>query len=242
MGCYKPDNMKQKHDTQTNASSSKQQALLKGKMGEYYIQTKLANLGIDSVSIDKTFDLYLWERNHRVEIKTSLPQGKKNCRTQTYCFRFEKTQCIKDAFDYAICVAYHSDMTVDKVYVIPQKYLEKTRTRKTKTGELMIQILTEPENKFMVCSSYKKFKSCREIGLDVFLNNNKSSFTRKKNALTNKLLEYDGVSKKGFRHTFITHFKNGGNVKEATKIFNMNKVAVVDYRLKFGLTKKRSKK
>ena len=237
--------MLQKHNTQTNAS--KQDTELRGKIGEYYIQSELAKIGIDSVSIDKTFDLYLWQRNHRIEIKTSKPHDKKNCKTQTYCFRFEKSQCIKavngeDAFDYAICVGYNPDNSIDKVYIIPQRYLEKTRTRKTKTGELMIQILTKPANKFMVCSSYKKFKPCREIGLDIFLNNNKSSFTRKKNTLTKNLLKYDDASKKGFRHTFITHFKNGGNVKQATKIFNMNHTAVVDWRLKFGLTKKRSKK
>ena len=240
MGCYKPDNMKQKHDTQTNAS--KEDRELRGKLGEYYIQSELVKINIDSVSIDKTFDLYLWERNHRVEIKTSKPHGKRNCKTQTYCFRFEKRQCIKDAFDYAICVGLKEDDSVDVIYIIPQNYLHQTRTRKTKTGDLMVQILTEPENKFMVCSSYKKFKPCREIGLDIFLNNNKSSFTRKKNTLTKKLLEYDGASKKGFKHTFVKHFKNGGNVKQATKIFKMNHTAVVDYRLKFGLTKKWSKK
>ena len=241
--------MTQNHNTQTqpNARILKQDSELRGKIGEYYIQSELAKIGIDSVSIDKTFDLYLWERNHKVEIKTSKPHSKRNCKTQTYCFRFEKTQCNKtvngeDAFDYAICVAYNTDNSIDEVYIIPQRYLEKTRTRKTKTGELMIQILTKSANKFMVCSSYDKFKPCREIGLDVFLNNNKSSFTRKKNTLTKKLLKYDGASKKGFRHTFIAHFKNGGNVKQATKIFKMNHSAVVDYRLKFGLTKKRSKK
>tara|TARA_R100000353_G_scaffold10029_3_gene11234 strand:- start:489 stop:1184 length:696 start_codon:yes stop_codon:yes gene_type:complete len=212
---------------------------LKGKIAQWQIQIELAKLGIDSTTDDVTHDLHLWQRKHTVEVKSSKPQGKKNCKTKTYCFRFEKTQCAKDAFDYAVCIGYNQDESIDVIYIIPQKYLHLTRTRKTKSGELMIQILTEPSKKFMVCSSYDKFKPCRDLGLDVFLNDNKSSFTRKKNYIVNKLLKFDNASKKGFKHTFVSHFNNGGTVKEAIKLFKMNHTAVVDWRVKFGLTRRR---
>ena len=45
--------------------------IIKGKIGEFYTQMELAKRGIDSISIDKTYDLFLWERGHRVEVKTS---------------------------------------------------------------------------------------------------------------------------------------------------------------------------
>lgn len=201
---------------------------LTGKIGEYYVQTELAKIGVDSVSIDKTFDMYLWQRNHRIEIKTSYLRTRKSG-TKVFTFKFTEEQRMKDAFDYAICLGFNRDNTINVIYVIPQKYLHER-------GLCGYKISASKEKKnFSLCDSYMRFDSCRNVSFDIFTNDNKSSFTRRKNIVSKKLLQFEEDCKKQFKKEFITFFNDDVTIDEAMVYFNLGRTPIINYRRKFGL-------
>ena len=158
------------------------QNVISGNIGEYYIQYELAKMGIDAVKIDRNYDLFLWERMHRVEIKTA--QKVKN----NYNFKFKDTQVRENAFDYAICVCIDG-MNIDKIYVIPQDYLNKKGGCKTVLGIYATPTTAIKEK--LIGDSYELFETCKGLDkLNIFKIDNKRTFTRKKNSITKKLLEY----------------------------------------------------
>jgi hypothetical protein len=158
------------------------QNVISGNIGEYYIQYQLAKMGIDAIKMDRNYDLFLWERMHRVEIKTSMKRKNK------YNFKFKDTQVRKDAFDYVICVCIDK-MNIDKIYVIPQDYLNKREGCKTVLGIYATPTTAIKEK--LIGDSYELFDICKGLDkLDVFKIDNKRTFTRKKNSTAKKLLEY----------------------------------------------------
>ena len=234
LGLYKPNNMKQNHDTQTKASRLERQAEmlrkeLIGRLGEYYVQSELTKVGVDSVSIDKTFDLYLWQRNHRIEVKTSYLRTRKSG-TKVFTFKFSEEQRMKDAFDYAVCLGFNRDDTINVIYIIPQKYIHERGLRGYKISA------SKEKGRFSLCDSYMRFDSCRNIGFDIFTNDNKSSFTRRKNTVTKKLLQFEKDCKKEFKKEFIAFFKKEHvTIDEAMKYFNLGRSPIIKYRRKFGI-------
>jgi len=204
---------------------------LVGKIGEWHVQAELAKIGIDSVSIDKTFDLYLWQRNHRIELKTSYPRIRTSNK-EVFAFNFSEDQRVMDAFDYAVCVGLNHDDTVNTVYIIPQTFLA---LHNNTAKNLQIKIYVKRGNFYNVCNSFDKFKPAREVGLDIFLENNKASFTRKKNHLTKKLLQNEKTLQKSFKKKFLEYFKNGGRVEGAMKEFDLGFTTVARYRKQFGM-------
>ena len=42
-----------------------------GDIGENWVKFKLSQNKVDSVFIDRTYDLFAWKRGHRIEVKTS---------------------------------------------------------------------------------------------------------------------------------------------------------------------------
>jgi len=245
LGLYKPNNMKQKHDTQTKASQpqlhGESGTMLRGDIGVYWTQLELAKNGVASDYIDKTNDVYLWERKHNIEVKTAketttVRTGKKMQRN-TYEFKFDEYQCQKDSFDYAVCVGLDDDDNVENYYIIPQPFIHHIANKKRrKDSKVSFSILKRPSKSRKYCNTYDKFEICKNIGFDLFRNDNKASFTRKKNYMTKKLIEYGPKCRENFKKEFIEYFKNGGTIKGAMDKFQMYTAAITDYRVKFGLT------
>ena len=166
-------------------------SLVIGTLGENYAMFLLNQIEIDAISIDRTYDLFLWKNMHRVEVKTSYPHLKTNNieKTEAYQFHFNgRHQRDKDAFDYAICIGCDKDYNPKDVYVIPQPYI-------VANGKSAIYIPVRRSNTnlgyFQPCNNYDKFRMLCKDNLDVFKQSNKSAFTRKKNELTKKLLNYE---------------------------------------------------
>ena len=158
------------------------QNVISGNIGEYYIQCELAKLGIDAVKIDRNYDLFLWERMHRIEIKTAKKIKNK------YNFKFKDTQVRENAFDYVICVCV-DEMDIDKIYVIPQNYINKKEGSKTIIGIHATPTTAIKEK--LIGDTYEMFEVCKGLDkLHIFKIDNKTSFTKKKNNLTKLLLDY----------------------------------------------------
>ena len=197
----------------------KQTFSLTGDMGEHYVQFLLGRMGIDAVKIDRTYDLFLWKNIHRVEVKTSkeyeIHEKRKHDgkRDKRYGFKFFKPQIQKDAFDYAICVGYDSNYNPKEVFVIPQSYIyeQAKRDNNLENKSVLITIPIERPVKnigiFKFCSNYDKFRMCVD-NLDVFKQTNKSAFTRKKNQLTKKLLNYQEDCLKNMKEEFLRIYKD----------------------------------
>ena len=156
-----------------------------GDIGENYVKYKLSQKKIDSIIIDRTYDLFLWQRMHRIEVKASH-LNKKN---GYYRFSFKYWQTVKDAFDYAVCCCIDDNKNISHYYVIPQPYIESMASDKNGTYSVSIKDCNEAI--FMLDgNTYDLYKPCLNLDFDMFLQKNKSAFTRKKNALTKKLQDY----------------------------------------------------
>ena len=185
-----------------------------GDMGEHYVQFLLGRIGIDAVMIDRVYDLFLWQRMHRVEVKTSRVYERNYKRkhdgktTKAYAFKFFKPQMQKDAFDYAICVGYDIDYNPKDVFVIPQSYIyeQAKRNNNLENKSVLITIPTKRPIKnvgfFRLCNNYDKFRMCKD-NLDVFKQDNKPAFTRKKNQLTKRLLSYEDDCLESMKEEFL---------------------------------------
>tara|TARA_Y100000590_G_scaffold411746_1_gene506076 strand:- start:795 stop:1757 length:963 start_codon:yes stop_codon:yes gene_type:complete len=203
---------------------------IKGNMGEHYVQFLLGRMDIDAVKIDRTYDLFLWKNMHRVEVKTSRTNesgpkrkhdGKKEKR---YDFKFIGTQIQKNAFDYAICVGYDIDYNPKDIFVIPQSYIyEQAKSEDNLDNNSMIisipierPIAQRYEGIFKTCNNYDKFRMCVD-NLDVFKQTNKSAFTRKKNQLTKKLLNYQEDCLKNMKEEFLRIY-NDKNIHNPSQV------------------------
>ena len=162
-----------------------------GKVGEYYVQQRLAQNNIDSISIDKIYDLFLWESMRRIEIKTAhLNDASKDKMRQTpfHAFQFKEYQITENAFDYAVCIGLDTKSNVTHTYIIPQRYLYLNQQRN-------VSIVTERPAKrtysIFEGTSYDKYACCKLEIEDIFTQQNKSAFTRKKNQLTRELINYE---------------------------------------------------
>ena len=162
-----------------------------GKIGEYYVQQKLAEISVDSISIDKVYDLFLWESMRRVEIKTAhLNDASKDKLRQTpfHAFQFKDYQIQKNAFDYAICIGLDTKSNVTHVYIVPQDYLYKNQQRN-------VSIVTERPAKrtynIFQGTTYDKYACCKLDIKTIFSQKNNAAFARKKNALTRQLVNYE---------------------------------------------------
>ena len=171
-----------------------------GDIGENWVKYKLSQKTIDSIIIDRTYDLFAWQRMHRIEVKASkLSDNLTN--SGSFNFHFHYWQTVEDAFDYVICCCLNDKNEVEDYYVIPQKYIHtyarKIRPRKNKGMHL--SILKDNNCQFVIeGNSYNKFTPCRNLDFDMFLQSNKSAFTRKKNALTKQLLDYNTNHRNAF--------------------------------------------
>lgn len=163
-----------------------------GDIGENWVKYKLSQKRIDSIIIDRTYDLFAWQRGHRIEVKTSTLKRRNN-NNGHYYWNFKYWQTKRDAFDYAVLVGLDEDRDVSVYYVIPQKYIHThaTKLKPNKDGSAKIMIRESVEGDFILeGNSYQKFTPCRNLSFDIFLQENKSAFTRKKNALAKEILEY----------------------------------------------------
>lgn len=155
-----------------------------GDIGENYVKYKLSQKKIDSIIIDRTYDLFLWQRMHRIEVKAAN-LNKKN---SYYKFSFKFWQTKKDAFDYAVCCCIDDENNISHYYIIPQPYIASMAD---KNGHYSVSIKESNKSLFMLDgNSYDLYKPCLNLDFDMFLQDNKSVFTRKKNALTKKLQDY----------------------------------------------------
>ena len=166
-----------------------------GDIGESWVKYKLAQQKIDTVVLDRTYDLFAWKRNHRIEVKTStlLKHKHAGSKVRHYTWTFKHWQTKHDAFDYVVLVGLDYNLNVAVYYVIPHKYIHihATKLSPKKNGGVTLMIRQSKMGDFhLEGHSYDKFECCRNINFNLFLQDNKSAFTRKKNALTQKLLDY----------------------------------------------------
>jgi hypothetical protein len=215
-----------------------------GDIGENYIRFKLSQIG-DSVSIDRAYDLFLWRNMHRIEVKTSNSILSGRHVTPNYTFSFKEYQTRKNAYDYAICLGLDGDNNIEAMYIIPQEYI-RIMSQKRTDRNLNLTILTEqpPWRLSLTGNTYDKFSICK-IGLDIFKQDNKSAFTRKKNILVKKLLSYEDNIEAQFLKE-ITDIFNDKNIrypsKEVSKQFNISKHSVWKIRRKLGIKIKNARK
>ena len=219
--------------------------IIKGKIGEFYTQMQLAKLGIDSISVDKTYDLFLWERSHRVEVKTSTLRKPKRTGSRYYEFQFYPFQYRREAFDYAVCIGLDDALNVDVAYIIPHKALENQATLCiTKTYSTRKGTNNNSSKGISHSSNYEKYSICRDNWgvFDIF---NKSYFTRVKNQITNKILNHNNKKLVNLRKIFERVYKNP-KIKNHNKVSylankcNISRITVSRYVKKWKL--KRSKK
>ena len=171
-----------------------------GDIGESWVKYKLAQHKIDTIIIDRTYDLFAWKRNHRIEVKTSQltkPERGYNHKINYYSWYFKNWQTKKDAFDYAVLVGLDDNLQVDVYYIVPQKYIylqAKDQIRKHDGSGIHIWDSGNNNNVkkkfYLEGNCYDKFECCRNIDFKLFLQNNKSAFMRKKNALTQQLIDF----------------------------------------------------
>tara|TARA_Y100000114_G_scaffold146686_1_gene157644 strand:+ start:55 stop:894 length:840 start_codon:yes stop_codon:yes gene_type:complete len=190
-----------------------------GDIGESWVKFKLAQHKIDSVFIDRTYDLFAWKRGHRIEVKTSRIYNRKNRNTPHYYWNFKHWQTRKDAFDYAVLVGLDNKNNVSVYYVIPQKYIHihATKLKPNKDGSAKLMIRQSSDGDFLLeGNSYDKFSPCRNLNFDIFEQDNKSAFTRKKNAIAKKLIEFNTLHKMNVLKTVRDAF-NDDSIKFPTK-------------------------
>ena len=216
-----------------------------GDIGENYIRFKLSQIGVDSVSIDRAYDLFLWRNMHRIEVKTSNSILAGRHITPTYSFSFKEYQTRKNAYDYAICLGLDGDNNIEAMYIIPQEYIHVI-SKKRKDRNVHLTILTEqpPWRLSLTGNNYDKFSICK-IDLDVFKQDNKSAFTRKKNMLAKKLLSYEDNIEAQFLKE-ITDIFNDKDIrypsKEVSERFNISKHSVWKVRKQLGIKIKNARK
>ena len=218
-----------------------------GDIGENYVKYKLSQKRIDSIIIDRTYDLFLWQRNHRIEVKASHI-GSRSI-DNSYNWNFKHWQTKKDAFDYAVCVGLNSKEEIKVVYIIPQPYLHKlaTKIKPKKNGGTTLSINIDNRKFSLDGNTYDKFECCRypNIDFDIFLQDNKSVFTRRKNRLTKKLLEF---SDKHRAHIFseVVDAFNDKSIKHPTKMLKnklgLNWDVIANVRKLLGITAHHSTK
>ena len=244
MGCYKPDNMKQKHDTQTNASYREigYQSIQSGMSGVRWAQYKLHTMNIDSDYIDRTYDLFLWQTDRHIEIKTSIPR-KASDSYYKYSFPFSIQQIQEKAFDYAICIGFNPDKTVDTVYIIPQPYIAERakRVKSKKSYQLSILVNSVDDREANghttyhgVCNSYDKFKPCKEMW-DVFNIKSKSWFGRKKNQLSKQLLNYEEDCIMKLKEQIIDLWGQGYESKDILEVMPISNVTLQKFKREMKL-------
>ena len=190
-----------------------------GDIGESWVKFKLAQHKIDSILIDRTYDLFAWKRGHRIEVKTSKIYNRNNRNTPHYYWNFKHWQTKKDAFDYAVLVGLDKKNDIDVYYVIPQRYIHyhANELRPNKDGSCKIMIKQNSEGDFhLEGESYGKFKPCRNLDFEIFEQDNKSAFTRKKNSITKKLLDYPILHQKKVLEAVKEAFNDDG-IKFPTK-------------------------
>jgi len=209
-----------------------------GDIGENYIKFKLSQIGVDSVSIDRAYDLFLWKRIHRIEVKTSNTHLSGRHVIPQYSFHFKAYQTEKNAFDYAVCIGLDGKNNIDVMYLIPQEYIHVISKKRTDRN-VHLTILTEqpPWRLSLTGNNYDKFSICK-IDLDVFKQDNKSAFTRKKNMLAKKLLSYENNIEAQFLKE-ITDIFNDKDIrypsKEVSERFNISKHSVWKVRKQLGI-------
>ena len=220
--------------------------IIKGKIGEFYTQMELAKIGIDSISIDKTYDLFLWERGHRVEVKTSTlrtPKKKhgkvlKNAQ-RYYEFQFYPFQYAREAFDYAVCIGLDDALNVDVAYIIPHKALENQRTLCITKTFSSRKGYNNKSSKGISCSdNYERYAICRN-NWNVFNIFNKSYFTRVKNQITNKILNLNEnkltTLKKEFEKVYKGPIPKHKKVSYLANKLNISRTTVSRYAKKWKL-------
>tara|TARA_R110000824_G_scaffold324271_1_gene511223 strand:+ start:81 stop:920 length:840 start_codon:yes stop_codon:yes gene_type:complete len=212
-----------------------------GDIGENYVKYKLSQLGVDAVTIDRAYDLFLWKRMHRIEVKTSNAHLSGRHIIPQYSFQFKGYQTEKNAFDYAVCIGLDDNNKVDVMYIIPQEYIYQ---RQQLSGNVGISITSHrPPHKscsIFTGNTYDKFSMCK-LDLDLFTQNNKSAFTRKKNMLAKKLLSYESeIEIKVFKE-FNEVFNNKDiqfPTKELSEKLHMTKASVIRIRKRLGIKPK----
>ena len=212
-----------------------------GDIGENYVKYKLSQLGVDAVTIDRAYDLFLWKRMHRIEVKTSNTHLSGRHVIPQYSFHFKAYQTEKNAFDYAVCMGLDDNNKIKVMYLIPQEYIHQ---KQQLSGDAHISITSDrPPHKscsIFTGNTYDKFSMCK-LDLDLFTQSNKSAFTRKKNILAKKLLSYESeIEIKVFKE-FNEMFNNKEvqyPTKELSEKLNMTKATVIKIRKRLGIKPK----
>lgn len=214
----------------------------RGLAGVRWTQYKLDTMDIDNDYIDRTYDVFLWQTERRVEVKTSLPRKSEDSYYK-YSFPFSVQQVKEKAFDYAICIGFNPDKSVNRVYIIPQPYLVERAKRVKSKSSYQLNILVNPvsdreTNGYTtyhgVCNSYDKFECCKEIW-DVFNIKSKSWFGRKKNQLSKQLLSYEDNCRKKLKEQILDLWNKGYESKDILKVMPIGNVTLQRFKRELEL-------
>ena len=182
-----------------------------GDIGELESAIALIKNGIRNAPIKDVYDTVLIEKGYRVEIKTSNIYQERNSKrpSNTYRFNFKKSQLMKDAFDYALCVGIDMNGLPEVFYMIPQKYLHERNHRVVcvlQNNDMCAQYGSN-YSKLSYYNTYDKYSICRNNWDALKLD--RPAFMRKENYITKKLLNFKETEKKRIVKEFVNAAKHG---------------------------------
>ena len=196
-------------------------AILRGKRGEWYVQSELAKHGIDSKRLDFVYDLLLPEYDYKIEVKCSKihyrPEGvnTKQMGTPFYSFKFGEHQIKNDdAYDWAVCVGLNDRKNIKDVFIIPQPYIAYNNKN-------FIQINIRPTRKLeWQGDSFTKFEVNKYLNLeDIFKQDNALSFKQNKTRHTNRLIRFGKRYERKLVKKIDNYLKEGNSIDKASKHF-----------------------
>ena len=228
----------------TDERPASKNAILRGKRGEWYVQSELAKYGIESKRLDFVYDLLLPKHDYKIEVKCSKihyrPEGvnTKQMGTHYYSFKFGDNQLKKDgAYDWAVCVGLNDRKNVKDVFIIPQHYIAYNNKR-------CIQINIRPTQKLeWQGDSYTKFEVNKWLNLqDIFNQDNAYTFKKTKTMHTNRLIKFGKRYETKLVKEIDDYLKQGNSIDKASKHFNCawNTIvrAIVKYKLNHRIPKR----
>jgi len=213
-----------------------------GDIGENWVKYKLSQKRIDSLIIDRTYDIFAWQRGHRIEVKAAHIRKDRD----QYHFNFKFWQTVEDAFDYAVCCCLDDKNKIVDAYIIPHTYIHQKADKCKENFKIFISKNNKDSKFQLVGNSYDKFAVCRypNLDFDIFAQNNKRAFTRKKNKITKQLNDYSINHEKAVLKAFEEVF-NDKSIKYPTKTlreeYGFSSDFIVRVRRKLGIRGRYSK-
>lgn len=214
------------------------EAFKNGDRGELLFQLEMLELNVESDILNYTYDILLLKNGYRIEVKTGQYRRLKSNRQVMgdYAFAFTPNQIKKNAFDYAVCYGMQ-DKQIKRTWVIPQEYIYREFKDEPKKEHYYIRIADGPHKQIIAnftAQHWNKYKCCLNK-LDILTQDNRRLFTRKKNYLTNRLINYEKKCKEQLNKQILNLWNEGYNKKEIRDKLQIGTQTVLDACNEMGL-------